>query len=821
MNIFRIGRNFACRILPVFYGLSFSAFAQATTRCEIRVPRCWDQKYQGVFLDTFENAGTNQVRCLARAKEYQSYCKITQKVVANFWDYDVLLGTYSALETAPQPRFSKNTCMISVQRCANNAYQGIFPDTYSVAQTSQTECLKRAADYQLYCQTKTEVEASWVDTNRAVIAAQKAPAIPEYHCEIQLRNCPASGAGAVNFYDTIAGVTTNSDACLKRASDYQNWCATNDSVVATYLKDYSVIATNTWGAKSLAPGAIDPTPSFSPIPVSSASPRAAEVSLPVSPSEWCGLATTSFGASSVGLEKDARNTWNTASFSIPCLGTDIGAGKACPVGFHRLVIESVESASDNSDNWVTCIKDQNESSPNLGNQGALCGVSVIKSGPFQSVYVDGQDGNADVKCKNKNVYKEGCPTGYRRTYLKLRSSEYDIGSDSVYTCVKESQTMEALDSDTTGSFCGLDVLNQGSTGSAHLNFSEQVRPNNLFYAPKRYQLKCKGIDIQSQGCPSGYARLTMNARGYGTDSVPDSVSTCIKNESTPIVAGSVPGSCRAPRHYQYLTEPGQNRWLSCAANTEVFSVEIPDEGKAIVRYSAPFLNSNASQIYYWYSMAQVGEGTPSYAVGDDICPGFQTAYKTNLGYGPLTSKNHTVKIFAGQGSSPCNNGNVIAMNGGIVDVWVEDPRPECVGKDIGMVSTYEKIGQNYFGWSTNGSEILKLNVPSENAENRGHIVAIGVVEGSPATNPNTSCGSEAASLSSYLSVATKGNVSFETGVIPASSGMGHVVLHNFGTVNYDSSVSSVSYWVTSNTGLTTVTTGGCCGDAKVGFIKLP
>jgi hypothetical protein len=286
----------------------------------------------------------------------------------------------------------------------------------------------------------------------------------------------------------------------------------------------------------------------------------------------------------------------------------------------------------------------------------------------------------------------------------------------------------------------------------------------------------------------------------------------------PLDAGPPP--CAAPRHYTFAIPGGTP--LICAtpdASTTLLSVSVPDVGLALGRAAIAFTNTNSSATYYWSAQVLIGSPRVYYAVGDDVCPGSTTISKVILGYGQLDATNAGVAIIARQGSSPCADGQVVVASG-TLDLWVEDSSAGCAGHDIQLISSYDVHGLTAtYGWTTDVTQILSLPVTME--EPRSEILVLGDVEGTPSMNPNNTCGSETATLVAQVETSALGVLATDTEVIPASSGLGHVVLAPSGMLPYDASLTSVSLWVGSNTDLTTVTTGGCCGDAKLGFVKLP
>lgn len=274
--------------------------------------------------------------------------------------------------------------------------------------------------------------------------------------------------------------------------------------------------------------------------------------------------------------------------------------------------------------------------------------------------------------------------------------------------------------------------------------------------------------------------------------------------------------CKAPRRYTYSL--AQEVSLSCVQDNRansgfklVFDIAIPDRGKAVARATLNFRNSNGEGIYYWASYALVGAPISAGQNGDDICPGRVSGPKSILGSGSLLDSASRVQVWAAQGRNPCVDGQVYAQVGGSLDVWVEDPRPHCQGLDIGHIQRSDR-----YNWTTSMTEIASLNVPV--TSNRTNMMVLSSIAGTPELNPNTVCGSEAATL--VAQVVAGSAVDTITQVIPASSGNGHLVLSPALNILYAGSPAKVSAFVGSNTGATTVFSGGpTSGGASLSFVK--
>jgi hypothetical protein len=288
-------------------------------------------------------------------------------------------------------------------------------------------------------------------------------------------------------------------------------------------------------------------------------------------------------------------------------------------------------------------------------------------------------------------------------------------------------------------------------------------------------------------------------------------------------------TCAPPRHYQYALS--NQVALPCRGpnlniRVPVMTVNVPDRGRAIARANLTYLNPDSSVYYFWNGIVVVGGTSVGLSHGTDICPKTSSSGAAILGYGDLNSNNQsTVSVMVQEGAAACVDGVVTAASG-TLDVWVEDPNPACVGRDIRFISSANVYGEdNIYFWSDSMTELLHLPVSA--SSNRSEILIMGAVEGTPisgSTPYSCSSGSPNFNLAAQLMSTDQGVVSTLKSAIPPFSGMGHLVLSLFAQAPYGSQTTSVSMWVRSDID-PLVTTNGCgfsvpCGDAKLGFVKI-
>ncbi len=264
--------------------------------------------------------------------------------------------------------------------------------------------------------------------------------------------------------------------------------------------------------------------------------------------------------------------------------------------------------------------------------------------------------------------------------------------------------------------------------------------------------------------------------------------------------------------------------LACDAGSPVpvFDVAVPAGGQALARANLIVRHQGAGitpVIHFWNARVVVGTPELAFGIGDDVCPGV-VVRRTNLGYGRLDATAGRVRELVFQGSSPCTDGALTIEAGSTLDVWVESPESECRGRDIFVRSFYRMVETDtnvYWVWPTLMAQVLSARFEAVETSETARVLA--VIEGTPWDNPNSTCGSEAATL--VLQTAVDGEIlSTVRDVVPASSGMGHLVLSADAEVEISVGEHEVSLLAGSNFERY-VTTGGCCGDATLAVIRGP
>jgi hypothetical protein len=198
-------------------------------------------------------------------------------------------------------------------------------------------------------------------------------------------------------------------------------------------------------------------------------------------------------------------------------------------------------------------------------------------------------------------------------------------------------------------------------------------------------------------------------------------------DPTPIPTPVV--KCNPPRKYTFtLSKPStEPEHLRCTGITSLGSFPINDAGHAIARVNAAVSNTSAggsgsnngfdaNKKYVQPQMVRlevhVGQKIHTPQSGGDFCPGsWNTAVH---GYGLLTQGARVDVIAYHDNIEPtkpyCLEGTTKVT--GTVEVWVEDPRAECKGKDIVVASTTQTHAATSYTWRTGTPETLLTVLPT-------------------------------------------------------------------------------------------------------------
>lgn len=223
--------------------------------------------------------------------------------------------------------------------------------------------------------------------------------------------------------------------------------------------------------------------------------------------------------------------------------------------------------------------------------------------------------------------------------------------------------------------------------------------------------------------------------------------------------------------------------------------------------------------YAWNATVEVGAADAdqiSFGIGDDVCPGAKVN-KVAAGYGHLATGSNHVVLHLLQAASPCVAGTLTLLAGSSIDVWVEDDSPDCQKKSIAVASYYKTAGTTTtFDWpATTPTTILTQKIDTAAADTS--LLSFTTVEGTPTLNPNTSCGTESATLT--MQTMFDGVVQSTVKLpVPASTGVGHLVLDASKDAKVTAGGHSVQLQVAKSF-VAKTSTGGCCGDAMIALVR--
>lgn len=428
--------------------------------------------------------------------------------------------------------------------------------------------------------------------------------------------------------------------------------------------------------------------------------------------------------------------------------------------------------------------------------------------------------------------------------------------------------------------CGLEP---GQTGYRFMAISAPVVDTKVF---RDSYAGFDGVTARVMTCPSGYSAVSATEistsgalqcipmisdnKVYYSACDPTThgnyhlTAVCAKITGSGISTASptsetykMANTCKPPRHYRFSVQPGQEVHLKCGADapTSILRAQIKDRGRTLAR-GVMVMGNKTSAIPFWNSYILVGNPKVAYGVGDDICPQASSEEKTVMGYGDLIGEDPVTKAPINEPSAfvdwkgyagaevcpPGSDGGIVVYSGSYLDVWVEDPSEGCVGKDVGLVSSYDTYTSAtntpevnaiypassfpYYAWTNSMTQLTSIWVPP--TTERSKIQVFSSVEGSPNTRDpkfQYACGATASALITQIYSNNLGIVASAQGQAPTIGGMGHLVLSAAPSspLPYDARyLRSFSIWVGSNLSPEVpVTTNGCCGDGKIGFVKEP
>jgi len=141
--------------------VSIATASVSMAECKILFSKCDASglKTKLEYVETFENSANNQLRCLARAEEWSSYCKNTVAFTStNSNDEGIIVAYFSkgSEAIAKKVAYPKSTrCSIFISSSARCPGTGGAPlpyyDNYGTSATNETRCHARAVEWRDYC----------------------------------------------------------------------------------------------------------------------------------------------------------------------------------------------------------------------------------------------------------------------------------------------------------------------------------------------------------------------------------------------------------------------------------------------------------------------------------------------------------------------------------------------------------------------------------------------------------------------------------------------------------------------------------------------
>ncbi len=219
-------------------------------RCQIALSAegCPKHPEQARLFADFTPDGSDHdaKRCMRRAAEFRNWCGSTQ-VSATFFEGNkpvVLKDTSQRCDVTLQaegcPSQRDNADLLPWSKEG-----GTLDDSWEGADGDRARCMRRASDYVAWCGSNQVVIARFVD-NGTVVATQRASS----RCEVALpaEGCPAHKAEiAGTFNDQADGADRDQARCLRRASEWRDWCASTQQVSASFLEGGKVLGSTRAG----------------------------------------------------------------------------------------------------------------------------------------------------------------------------------------------------------------------------------------------------------------------------------------------------------------------------------------------------------------------------------------------------------------------------------------------------------------------------------------------------------------------------------------------------------------------------------------------
>ncbi len=205
------------------------------TRCQITIPPGGcprDSNVAGVFNDDAERSGSDEPRCMRRAKDWFGWCGGGEGVTARFFR-----GATLSTEQRVEP---PTRCQISITECPRNADMvALFNDDAEHSDVNPARCAARAGDWFGWCGGGAPVTARYYE-GATLLKEVRRDAPTRCQITIPAGGCPRSPETAGVFNDDAENAGADDARCLRRAKDWYGWCGGSAPVTARFYAGPSV-----------------------------------------------------------------------------------------------------------------------------------------------------------------------------------------------------------------------------------------------------------------------------------------------------------------------------------------------------------------------------------------------------------------------------------------------------------------------------------------------------------------------------------------------------------------------------------------------------
>ena len=239
--------------------------AQAQTgACKITQKFCPNHPSTvGTFQDTWgeQNAGasTNPAACMQRATDYYNWCG-----GARLMNGQTTTAAFFTGATLKQTVTVGNSCKITQSSCPSYpSFTGTFEDAWGDQNVGASSipgaCMQRATDYYNWCGGARAMNGLTTTATFFTAGAQTQTITVGNSCKITQNSCPSHPSSIGTFEDAWGdqnvGASANPAVCMRRATEYYNWCGgagamNGQTTTATFFTAGSATQTITVGASA-------------------------------------------------------------------------------------------------------------------------------------------------------------------------------------------------------------------------------------------------------------------------------------------------------------------------------------------------------------------------------------------------------------------------------------------------------------------------------------------------------------------------------------------------------------------------------------------